>query len=229
MKLLLVEDEPGLAQSVRQFLLQEGYRCEWAADFDSAEEKIQLYEYDCVIVDLMLPGGSGLALIERLKAARSAAGIVVISAKNALDDRIRGLDLGADDYLTKPLTKPFHLSELNARLKSLLRRRRFEGNREVRFGDLLIQPETGEVRVGQHPVALTRKEFDLLLYLVANAGRVLSRGALAEHLWGDEMDQADSFDVLYTHVKNLRKKLLGAGCPDYLQTLYGTGYKFVRP
>jgi DNA-binding response OmpR family regulator len=225
MKLLLIEDEPELAQSVRQFLLQEGYQCEWASDFNSAEEKIQLYEYDCVIVDLMLPGGSGLTLIEQLKKARSLAGIVVISAKNALDDRIRGLDLGADDYLTKP----FHLSELNARLKSLLRRRRFEGNREVFFGDLAILPETGEVRVGQHSVPLTRKEFDLLLYLVSNAGRVLSRGALAEHLWGDDMDQVDSFDVLYTHVKNLRKKLLSAGCPDYLQTLYGTGYKFVRP
>ena len=225
MKILLVEDETALAEPMLAALLKEGYRCEWAPTYALAEEKIHLYQYDCMLVDLMLPGGNGLALIGQLKAKQVSTGIIIISAKNALDDKIEGLNLGADDYLTKP----FHFSELNARLKSVLRRRLFEGNNCIVYGDLQIDADGGQVSVQDKTVGLTKTEYDLLLYFVANAGRVLPKSALAEHLWGDDMDQADSYDVLYSHVKNLRKKLTEGGCPDYIRTLYGIGYKFAQP
>lgn len=223
MKILLIEDEKDLASSILSFLKSESHVCEWAADLTQAEEKIGVYAYDCILVDLMLPGGSGLQLIEQLKSGQSEAGIIIISAKDSLDDKIRGLNLGADDYLTKP----FHLSELNARLKSVQRRRQFSGNREIQFGEILILPDSMEVRIGTNQVVLTRKEYDLLLFLVANPNRVLTKSAISEHLYGDEIDQADSFDFLYSQVKNVRKKLTEQGCPDYIQTVYGVGYKFV--
>lgn len=222
MKILLIEDEEQLALSIQRFLIGEGFVCEWVANVLDAEDKIGVYEYDCILVDIMLPGGSGFEIIEQLKKLHSPAGIIIISAKNALDDKIKGLDLGADDYLTKP----FHLSELNSRVKSVLRRRQFAGNQEIIFGVLRIIPESKEVWVSQRNIILTKKEYDLLMYLVANQNRVLTKTSISEHLYGDEIDQSDSFDFLYSHIKNLRKKLLEAGCPDYIQTLYGTGYKF---
>nr|WP_299417048.1 response regulator transcription factor [uncultured Emticicia sp.] len=222
MKILLIEDEEQLALSIQRFLIGEGFVCEWVANVLDAEDKIGVYEYDCILVDIMLPGGSGFEIIEQLKKLHSPAGIIIISAKNALDDKIKGLDLGADDYLTKP----FHLSELNSRVKSVLRRRQFAGNQEITFGVLRIIPESKEVWVSQRNIILTKKEYDLLMYLVANQNRVLTKTSISEHLYGDEIDQSDSFDFLYSHIKNLRKKLLEAGCPDYIQTLYGTGYKF---
>lgn len=225
MKILLVEDEAALAEPILAALAQEGYRCEWAATYRLAEEKIQLYQYDCVLVDLLLPGGSGLALVEQLKALQPATGIIIISAKGALDDKINGLNLGADDYIAKP----FHFSELNARLKSVLRRRLFEGSNLITHGTIQINARGGQVTVQGEVAMLTKTEYDLLLYFVANAGRVLPKSAIAEHLWGDDMDQADSYNVLYSHVKNLRKKLLEGGSPDYIRTLYGIGYKFGQP
>lgn len=222
MKILLIEDEEQLALSIQRFLIGEGFVCEWVATVLDAEDKIGVYEYDCILVDIMLPGGSGFEIVEQLKKQHSPAGIIIISAKNALDDKIKGLDLGADDYLTKP----FHLSELNSRVKSVLRRRQFAGNQEIIFGVLRIIPESKDVCVNQKNIILTKKEYDLLMYLVANQNRVLTKTSISEHLYGDEIDQSDSFDFLYSHIKNLRKKLLEAGCPDYIQTLYGTGYKF---
>ncbi len=221
MKILLVEDEKSLAAAILDFLRGEGHVCEWAADAQTANEKIGLYEYDCALVDIMLPDGSGLDLIRKLKAEKSRAGIIIISAKNSLDDKVRGLDLGADDYLTKP----FHLSELNARLNSLRRRRQFDGNPEIIFGKIKVLPEAKEVWVGEETIQLTRKEYDLLTYLLANPGRVLTKGAISEHLYGDDIDQVDRFDFLYSQMKNLRKKLTEHGCPDYIQTVYGVGYK----
>lgn len=222
MKILLIEDEEKLALSIQKFLISEGFVCEWVANLLDAEDKIGVYDYDCVLVDIMLPGGSGLLIIEQLKKQQSPAGIIIISAKNALDDKIKGLDLGADDYLTKP----FHLTELNSRLKSVLRRRQFAGNREIVFGQIKIIPDSKEVWVEQKNVILTRKEYDLLMYLVANQNRVLTKTSISEHLYGDEIDQSDTFDFLYSHIKNLRKKLIEANCHDYIQTLYGIGYKF---
>lgn len=222
MKILLVEDEKALAITIQKFLIGEGYICEWASNLPDAQDKIAVYEYDCVLVDIMLPNGSGLSIVEQLKNQQSPAGIIIISAKNALDDKIKGLDLGADDYLTKP----FHLSELNSRVKSVLRRRQFGGNREILFGKIKIIPDSKEVWIGAKSIALTRKEYDLLMYLIANQNRVLPKSSISEHLYGDEIDQSDTFDFLYSHIKNLRKKLIEVSCPDYIQTLYGVGYKF---
>jgi DNA-binding response OmpR family regulator len=222
MKILLIEDEPALAQSIIDYLRGEGYRMEHAGDYATALEKIGLYQYDCILVDITLPGGNGLDLIRELKQLQSPAGILIISAKNALGDRITGLELGSDDYLTKP----FHLAELNARIKAILRRRQFGGNPDVVFSEIRVQSAERQVWVNNEPVELTRKEYDLLLFFLANKNRVLTRETIAEHLWGDNADQMDSFDFIYSHIKNLRKKLSDAGSEDYLRAIYGVGYKF---
>lgn len=222
MKILLVEDEPELRRAVKQYLHQEGYIVESAADFPKAEDKTAVYDYDCVLVDIGLPGGSGLEIIRRLKERKSKAGIIIISAKNSLDDKLEGLDLGADDYLPKP----FHLAELNARIKSVLRRRNFEGEKTIGFHEISVSPESQQVSVNGKPVVLTKKEFDLLLFFISNKNRVVTKSSIAEHLWGDDMDMSDSFDFIYSHIKNLRRKLIEAGSADYIKTIYGSGYKF---
>ncbi|GAA3925780.1 response regulator transcription factor [Hymenobacter algoricola] len=221
MKLLLVEDEPVLRHTLVDSLRQGGYVVEVAASFAQAYEKIKLYQYDCVLVDLTLPDGDGLDLVRTLKSDGSPAGVLVLTARDGLDDRVQGLDLGADDYLVKP----FHLSELNARLRALLRRRQFQGRHYLVFRDLLVWPELAEVYVSGEPLTLTRKEYDLLLYFLANPGRLLTKEAVAEHLCGDQVDAADSFDFIYTHMKNLRKKLQEKGADGYIRTIYGVGYK----
>ncbi|HOY03935.1 MAG TPA: response regulator transcription factor [Saprospiraceae bacterium] len=222
-KILLIEDEPMLATSIQDFLQTEGYLVEHAADFPSAEEKVTLYEYDCLVVDVNLPGGgTGLDVIRNLKKQHPDTGVIIVSARDALDDRITGLDLGADDYLTKP----FHLPELNARLKAILRRRQFGGNKQIEFGDIKVNPDQREVFVHERPLSLTPKEYDLLLYFLANQHRVLRREIIAEHLLGDDVDQMDDFNFIYSHVKNLRKKLLAYGSADYIKMIYSIGYKF---
>lgn len=225
MKLLLVEDEKDLAESILKYLREEHYLCEWASDFISASQKIELYAYDCALIDITLPGGNGLDLVRQFKAQDSAAGIIVISARNSLDDKIAGLDIGADDYLTKP----FHLSELNARIKSLIRRRSFRGKQEVIFREIRVATDSLEVFVKGEMLVLTKKELDLLLYFIANQKRVLTKESIAEHLWGEQADSLDSLDFIYTHIKNLRKKLVEKGCPDYIRSVYGMGYKFAEP
>jgi len=222
MKILLIEDEPELRKSIKQFLYQEGYVVESADDYVKASEKASDYDYDCVLVDITLPGGNGLDIVRQLKKNNSKAGIIIISAKNSLDDKIMGLDLGADDYLPKP----FHLSELNARVKALIRRRNFEGNATITLNEITILPEERRVKVMNVEVNLTAKEYDLLLYFVSNKNRVVSKNSIAEHLVGDHADQVDNHDFIYTHLKNLRKKLLERGCADYVQTIYGMGYNF---
>lgn len=222
MKILLIEDEPELRKSIKQFLYQEGYVVESADDYVKASEKASDYDYDCVLVDITLPGGNGLDIVRQLKKNNSKAGIIIISAKNSLDDKIMGLDLGADDYLPKP----FHLSELNARVKALIRRRNFEGNATIILNEITILPEERRVKVKNAEVNLTTKEYDLLLYFVSNKNRVVSKNSIAEHLVGDHADQVDNHDFIYTHLKNLRKKLLEKGCADYVQTIYGMGYNF---
>ena len=222
MKLLIIEDEKELRQSIVTYLSHEGYICETARNYSEAIEKISVYEYDCYVVDLMMPGGDGFDLVKEIKSKNVKGGIIIISAKNAIDDKIKGLDLGSDDYLTKP----FHLSELNARLKSIIRRRQFDGNKEIVFNEIRVNPENHDVYVNDTRVLLTGKEFDLLLFFISNKGRVLPKDSIAEHIWGDHMDQSNSFDFIYTHIKNMRKKLIEAGSNDYLQTVYGIGYKF---
>jgi DNA-binding response OmpR family regulator len=222
MKILLIEDEPELQKSIRQYFEMEGNVVEIAADFGKAKEKIAVYDYDCILVDITLPNGSGLDLVKEIKSKKSKAGVIIISAKDSLDDKIFGLDLGADDYLPKP----FHLSELNSRVKALIRRKSFDGNLEIIVKEIKILPAERSVFINNAPIILTSKEYDLLLYFIANKNRVVSKNALAEHLWGDNADRLDNYDFIYNHVKNLRKKLLEKKCEDYLQTIYGIGYNF---
>lgn len=223
MKILLIEDEREFAASIADFLKSEGYLVEFAPDFPTADEKAALYDYDCLIMDINLPGGgSGLDVLRNLKRTRPTAAVIIVSAKNSLEDRIVGLDLGADDYLTKP----FHLTELNARLKALLRRRQFGGSHDIVFHEIQVNPAARSVWVKEVPLELTPKEYDLLLYFLANQHRVLRRESIAEHLLGDDADQMDDFNFIYSHIKNLRKKLLDRGANDYLRAVYGIGYKF---
>jgi DNA-binding response OmpR family regulator len=223
-KILVIEDEVILCETIVAYLEEEGYRCEQVGTVELGLEKVNLYEYDCILVDIGLPDGSGLSLIKELKKIHPETGIVIISAKNSMDDKISGLDLGADDYLTKP----FHLPELNSRIKSLLRRRKFEGKQELVIDKITILPENRQVLVNSEPLQLTRKEFDLLMFFVSNRGRVLTKESIAEHLWGDFADSADSFDFVYSHIKNLRKKLIEKAGTDYFQNVYGTGYTFTE-
>ncbi|OON66240.1 response regulator transcription factor [Hymenobacter sp. CRA2] len=221
MKVLIVEDEAALRASLLDYLRHGGYVCESAETYRLAHEKIKLYQYDCVLVDLTLPDGAGLDLVRTLKADKSVAGVLIISARGALDDKVQALELGADDYLQKP----FHLAELNARLRAVMRRRQFQGQPHLSFRDLTVFPDQALVLVKEQPVTLTRKEYDLLLFFLANPSRVLTKEAIAEHIWGDAADMADSFDFIYTHLKNLRKKLQELGADNYIRTIYGLGYK----
>lgn len=222
MKILIIEDEPGLQQSIKQYLDYQGYVCEVAGDFRQGIEKIDVHNYDCVVVDIGLPFGSGLDLVKELKAIKSKAGIIIISAKNSLEDKLKGLELGSDDYLTKP----FHLSELNARINAILRRRNFEGSKITRFNEIHLDTEAQQVLVNDKRVDLTEKEYQLLEYFIANQRRVLTKAAIATHNWGDEYEQVSNYDFIYTHIKNLRRKLIEAGADDYIKTVHGTGYRF---
>lgn len=222
MKILLAEDDADLSDSILTYLKHDGYVCDSAGDFLPAIDKVMLYTYDLAIVDITLPNGNGLNIVRELKKQSPETGIIILSAKNSLDDKITGLDLGADDYLTKP----FQLSELNARIKAIIRRRKFEGKKEILFNEICIIPDSAITRVNGAEVELTKKEFQLLLYFISNKNRVFTKQAIAAHLWGDSAEDFASFDSVYTHIKNLRKKLLEKGSPDYLQSVYGLGYKF---
>ena len=220
MKILLVEDEKALSESITAYLKGEDYVCETAADFSTALEKTELHTYDCILLDITLPGGSGLQILKELKQNNKLDGVLIISAKNAIDDKVAGLKLGADDYLAKP----FHLSELSARIAAIIRRKNFEGNNVIRFNDISIDTLAKAVTINTKPLDLTKKEYELLLYFVSNKRRVISKNAIAEHLWGDDMP--GNYDFIYTHIKNLRKKLLDTAQADYIRSVYGMGYKF---
>lgn len=222
MKILIVEDEPELSKSIASYLSSAQYLCDIAADYASAMQKIESFDYDCILLDITLPGGSGLEILRELKANHKTDGVIIISARNAIDDRIEGLNLGADDYLPKP----FHLSELHARVAAIIRRRQFGGNHLIELNELVLDTRAKTVSVLGKPVDLTKKEYDLLLYLVSNKNRVISKNAIAEHLTMYEADVFDNFDFIYAHIKNLKKKLTQAGCSDYIKSVYGMGYKF---
>ena len=221
MKILIVEDEQDLRETIRTSLLKEKFVVETASDYYSALDKINDYDYDCILLDIMLPGGSGLDLLRELKRLHRNDSVLIISAKDSLDDKVDGLELGADDYLTKP----FHLAELNARIKSLIRRRVAQGDLTVSLGNLTLDPDKHLVQVEGVPLTLNRKEYDLLYYFVVNPNRVINKMSLAESVWGDNIDQADSLDFIYSQVKNLRKKLKLAGASVELKAVYGFGYK----
>lgn len=222
MKILIVEDEPDLSASIGTYLSDENYKCEYATTFREALEKTDLYQYDCIVLDLMLPGGDGLKILEELKDQNKQDGVIIISARNSLDDKIRGLQIGADDYLAKP----FHLPELAARVYSIIRRKKFDNSNIIEQNELRIDVLAKSITVNDQQVNLTRKEFDLLLYFVSNKNKVISKSALAELISGDIADMFDNYDFIYAHIKNLKKKLTEAGYGNYLKTMYGTGYKW---
>lgn len=219
MKILIVEDEPQMLQNMQQSLEKEQYQVEAVADFKTAAEKIGVYNYDCILLDIGLPDGNGLELLKQLKQMNKDGGVIIVSAKDSLDDRLEGLDLGADDYLPKP----FHMAELHARVKAVLRRRNFEGSKTIELGNVFINLENRSVKIEDKEIILNRKEYDILMYLITNKTRLVTKAALAEHVWGDHIDQADSFDFIYSQMKNLRKKLENATIN--VEAVYGVGYK----
>jgi DNA-binding response OmpR family regulator len=221
-KILIVEDEPSLNKSMADYLTAQQYLVQTADDYPSALEKIESYQYDCIVLDLMLPGGNGLQLLHELKTNQKTDGVIIISARNELDDKINGLQLGADDYLTKP----FHLPELSVRIAAIIRRKNLRGSNTIRFGEIELEIEGRSVLVSGKEVGMTKKEYELLLYFIINKNKVLTKNAIAEHLWGDDMDLANNYDFIYTHIKNIRKKLIQAGAGDYIRSVYAMGYKF---
>lgn len=222
MKLLLIEDEKELALSIQKYLTNNDFVCQWIDNAKAAIDKISIYDYDCILLDLMLPEGNGFEILKELKDQNKAEGIIIISAKETLETRIEGFNLGADDYLTKP----FHLSELLVRIQALIRRKNFKGSNIVSFNEIHIDILSKTVKVNNKKIDTTKKEIDLLLYLIGNENRVLSKSAIAEHLSGDMADMLDNHDFVYAHIKNLKKKLNDAGSGDYIKSVYGLGYKW---
>lgn len=223
MKILIIEDEFEILKSIESFLLSEGFIVEKATDYNSGIEKVQLYEYDCILLDISLPGGSGLKILEEMKRSEIIGNTIIISAKNSLEDKITGLDLGADDYLTKP----FHLAELLARIKAVLRRKQLGGTEILNLGNLSIDFNTHSVSVNNKDLKLNRKEFNILSFFATNMNRLITKEILAEHVWGDNIDSADNFDFVYAQVKNLRKKLKDNKADIILENVYGVGYKMI--
>lgn len=224
MKILVIEDEPSLRELIQRSLQKERFVVETADTYFTALDKIELYDYDCVLLDIMLPDGNGLKLLQKLKAMRKKENVIIISAKDSLDDKINGLELGADDYLPKP----FHLAELTARVKSVLRRRHRDGEHTVVVGNVEVMPDTFQVKVAGQMLDLSRKEYDILHYFINRPNRLVNKNTLAESVWGDYIDQVDNFDFIYAQIKNLRKKLKEAGATAEIKSVYGFGYKMVE-
>lgn len=224
MKILIVEDEHKLSDSIVTYLKSEKYLCEQAFDYDEALEKVRGYDYDCVLLDLMLPGGSGLDILRDIKRRNNPAGVIIVSAKDSLDDKVKGLEIGADDYLPKP----FHLAELGMRVYAIIRRKEFGASNTLENNGIKINLLEKSVEANGRPVTLTKSEYDLLLFFIGNRNRVLSKGAIAEHLSGDFADMMDNFDFVYTHIKNLKAKLAQTGMPNCIQNVYGMGYKWIE-
>lgn len=223
MKILIVEDEKALQQSMIQYLTAAGFQCESACNFRQALHLLDEIDYDAIVLDIMLPDGDGLSLLKILKEDKKQEGVIVVSARGDVDDRVQGLKLGADDYLAKP----FHMAELAARLHAIIRRKQFQGMNNLEAGEIVVHLERREVYVHGQPVNLTRKEYDLLLFFLANKNRVITRQALAEHLCQDHQDWFDDYDLVYAHIKNLKKKLADRGCSDCIKSVYGIGYRFI--
>jgi DNA-binding response OmpR family regulator len=222
MQILIVEDEDSLRESMVSYLEMEGFRCEQAGNYHTGLCMLDQHDYLCMLIDLNLPDGDGLELVKLARENQAETGIIIISARSALEERVKGLELGADDYLVKP----FHLSELVARIHSVVRRTRIRGAEILKIGVIRVSPEEKQCFVEDQAVDLTRKEYDLLLYLMANRNRVITKESIADYLWGDYGGGYGSYDFIYTHLKNLRRKLEDAGSPDYIQNIYGVGYKF---
>lgn len=223
MKILIIEDDSSLCRTISDYMRMEGHICEVAGNFSQALLKSADNRYDCIIVDIGLPDGSGLDVIKELKANKLSDGILILSAKSSLDDKLLGLKIGADDYLTKP----FHFAELSARINSIYRRNNFSGMNEISFNEIRVNTYDKLAHVNDTLLNLTKKEYDLLVFFISNTNRIITKESIVEHLWGDEVILTDSFDFVYTHVKNLRKKITAAGSKNYIKCIYGFGYKFL--
>lgn len=221
MKLLVVEDEYKLLQSIQDYFIQEDFLCEGVATYGEALRRIEDFDYDCIILDINLPGGSGFDLLNYLRQDKKEDGVIIISARDSLDDKLAGLNLGADDYLTKP----FHLSELSARVKALIRRKYSKGSNFIEFNNIRLDLDLRSATCNGQLIVLTKNEFDLLLYLVTNKNRVISKKAIAEHLFGEQTDNLSSLDFVYSHIKNLKKKLKEKCADEMIESVYGVGYK----
>lgn len=219
---LIVEDEINLAKDISNYLMDYKYNCTSVHMYNDAVSILNEKEFTIILLDLKLPDGNGINLIQHLKKKKIQSGIIVLSAIDELDMRIQALDAGADDFLTKP----FHLSELNARLKSLIRRNFHKGNTEIEYNEITINVDNMAVFIGNVSLILTAKEFKLLLYFISNSGKVITKEAIGYSIWRNNSDMDVSNEIIYTHVKNLRKKLIAAGCKDYVKSIYGVGYKF---
>lgn len=224
MKILVIEDEKELLKSIHDSLIQEQFLIETAENYQSASEKIALYTYDCILLDIMLPGGNGLQLLQQLKDMDKSENVIIISAKDSLEDKLTGLELGADDYLTKP----FHNAELNARIKAVLRRKNQEGKNSIEIANIELDLTERSFSVDGERITLNRKEFDILHFFLLNKKRLVTKTALAEHVWGDHIDQADNFDFIYYQIKNLRKKLQQSNAEIEIEAVYGIGYKLIE-
>lgn len=222
MNILLVEDEEDLAHNIKKYLTQGKHEVFYAAHLSAAQDLIFDHIFDVVLLDLNLPDGNGLDLIEEVKEKNFSTGILIISARHAIDDRVKGLELGADDYLIKP----FHLSELNARVNALSRRYNNSSNEGIVANEITINTQKQQVNVNKKIVNLTPKEYKLLYYFITNKNRVLTKSAICEYILGENTDWVDSFDLVYSHLKNVRKKLVQSGAKDYVKTIYGVGYIF---
>lgn len=223
MKILIVEDDDNLREIMVDSLEKERYIVSQASDYKTALRKVEDYDYDCILLDIMLPDGTGLDLLHELQALGKHTNVIILSAKDSLEDKVKGLDLGADDYLAKP----FYLAELHARLKSLLRRKAYQGEQRIQYGNIEIVPDSFKVFIEKKEVELSRKEYDILLYFMLRPGWLINKNTLAESVWGDHIDQVDNFDFIYAQIKNLRKHLKDAGATPELKAVYGIGYKFV--
>lgn len=224
MKILIVEDDADLREITERSLLKERYLVETADTYKAARQKALVYEYDCILLDIMLPDGNGLDLLRDLqKEGHRMPNVIILSAKDSIEDKVTGLDLGADDYLPKP----FHLAELHARLKSVLRRKQRDGEALLKYANVCVHPDSFKVEVDGKLIDLSRKEYDILVYFMNRPNRLIEKSILAEAVWGDSIDQADNFDFIYAQLKNLRKKLKEAGSELEIKTVYGFGYKLV--
>lgn len=224
MKLLIVEDDRSLSASIHDYLKMEGHICETATNYKQAILKAGDNRYDCIILDIGLPDGNGLDIIRELKANKVSDGILVLSARSSLEDKLTGFNIGADDYLTKP----FHFAELSARINSIFRRNNMAGQNEISCEEIKINSSENQVYINGSELMLTRKEYDLLLFFLNNRNRIITKESIVEHLWGDEVILTDSFDFVYTHLKNLRKKIIQAGGKNHFKSIYGFGYKFIE-
>ena len=225
-QVLIVDDEP-LARLRLRSLVETcpEPRAVVVGEAGEGAEALRLIDRhapEVVLLDVVMPGGNGLNLLRTLKTMHKSDGVIIISARNSLDDRILGLEVGADDYLPKP----FHLAELGARIKALIRRNKFDGADFVQYGNLKVDFGSRTVYVNQTKLDLTKSELDLLFFLVVNKNKVVSKNAIGEHLSGDQADSLSSFDFIYSHIKNLKRKMTEAGSEDFIKTVYRLGYQF---